>query len=242
MLRRAGMALLMLAMGAVPAAADWLVMGDGTRVETRGPWRQDGRLLVFTSPDDRLVSLRSSSVDLPASVEATRQAAEAATRAQEGEDGDRERPQPPPRQSRRITNADVGPGVPTPPGRGEGEVAAVEAGEPAAAPGRGALDIVDSRQSTDEFDGHLIVTGSVVNRSGQTAAAVGLTVLAYGADGELLGSQRAALTAEALAGGEGTTFQVDFPEVFSAFALRFVPEASFLEVVPEREAPDDGTR
>lgn len=240
MVRRAGMVLLLLAVAAPPAAADWLVMEDGTRVETSGRWRQDGRLVVFSSPDGRLVSLRSSSIDLPASVEATRQAAEAATRAQEGEERDRERPQPPPRQTRRITNADVGPGVPTPSVGGEGEAAAEEAGEPAAAPGRGALDIVDSRQATDEFDGHLIVTGSVVNRSDQTAAAIGLTVLAYGADGELLGSQRAALAAEALAGGESTTFQVDFPDVFAAFALRFVPAASFLEVVPERDAVDDG--
>lgn len=241
MLRRAAVVLVLLAAAAPPAAADWLVMGDGTRVETRGPWRQDGRLVVFTSAEGNLVSLRASAVDLPASVEATREAV-AAAQAREERAERVERSAESPGAVRRITNADVGPGVPPPAALAEGAAPAEEAGQPAAEPGRGALDIVDSRQTTDEFDGHLIVTGSVVNRSAQTAAAVSLTVLAYGADGELLASQRANLAAEALAGGERTTFQVDFPDVFAAFALRFRPEASFLEVVPEREAADDGAR
>lgn len=240
MLRGAAVVLVLLAAAAPPAAADWLVMEDGTRVETRGPWRQDGRLVVFTSAEGNLVSLRASAVDLPASVEATREAV-TATQAREGAERV-ERAEESPRAVRRITNADVGPGVPPAAALAEGAAPAEEADRPGAAPGRGALDIVDSRQITDELDGHLIVTGSVVNRSAQTAAAVSLTVLAYGADGELLASQRADLAAEALAGGERTTFRVDFPDVFAAFALRFRPEASFLEVVPEREAADDGVR
>ena len=77
--------LLLLAIAAPPAAADWLVMRDGTRVETRGTWRQDGRLVVFTSVEERLVSLRTSAVDLPASVAATREAVEAAARVARGE-------------------------------------------------------------------------------------------------------------------------------------------------------------
>lgn len=239
MLRRAAMALLLLAAAAPPAAADWLVMADGTRVETRGPWRQDGRLVVFTSPDERLVSLRASAVDLPASVEATRRAAEAATQAREGGERASDRPQQPPREVRRITNADVGPGVPAAAAPADGEAPAEEAGRPGAEAGV-ALDVVDSQQATDDFDGHLIVTGGLVNRSARTAAAVALTVLAYGAEGELLGTQSADLAAEALAGGERTTFRADFPDVFAAFALRFRPEASFLEVVPDRDAAEDG--
>ena len=239
-MRRAGMVLLLLAMAAPPAAADWLVMGDGTRVETRGPWRQDGRLVVFTSAQGNLVSLRASAVDLPASVEATREAAETA-RAREGTER-AERAHEPPREVRRITNADVRPGVPPAAASAEGEAIGEGASSPAADPGRGALDVVDSRQTTDEFDGHLIVTGSLVNRSDRTAAAVSLTVLAYGAGGELLGSRSADLAAEALAGRQQTTFRVDFPDVFAAFALHFRPEATFLEVVPEGGAADDGVR
>lgn len=239
-MRRAGMVFLLLAAAAPPAAADWLVMEDGTLVETRGPWQQDGRLVVFTSPEGNLVSLRASAVDLPASVEATREAAEA-TRDREGTER-AERAQEPPREARRITNADVRPGVPPPAAPAEGEAIGEEGSSPAAEPGRGALDVVDSRQTTDEFDGHLIVTGSLVNRSDQTAAAVALTVLAYGADGELLGSQSADLAADALAGRQQTTFRVEFPDIFAAFALHFRPEASFLEVVPEGEAADDGVR
>jgi len=32
----------------VTAAADWLVLEDGSRVETRGPWEDRGATLVFT--------------------------------------------------------------------------------------------------------------------------------------------------------------------------------------------------
>jgi hypothetical protein len=229
--------LLLLAIAAPPAAADWLVMRDGTRVETRGPWRQDGRLVVFTSAEERLVSLRTSAVDLPASVAATREAVEAAARAARGERPSDAPPAQPPREARRITNADIPPGLPRPVAAGPGTT---EEGAPPVAADRGALDVVDSRQSSDDFDGHLVVRGSLVNRAGQTAAAVALTVLAYGPDGELLGSQSATLGSEALPPGQSTAFRVDFPDVITAFALRFVPTASFLEVVPERGESDDG--
>ena len=51
----------------LPAAADWLVMEDGSRVETRGPWSVEGRQVLFTLPNGTLSALRASEVDLPAS-------------------------------------------------------------------------------------------------------------------------------------------------------------------------------
>ncbi|HEX2162430.1 MAG TPA: hypothetical protein VHM02_00635, partial [Thermoanaerobaculia bacterium] len=72
-----------LSLTALPAAADWLVMRDGTRVETRGAWQQKGRLVVFTSTEGRLSSLRTDAVDLAASRRATEQAAAAAARPAE---------------------------------------------------------------------------------------------------------------------------------------------------------------
>ena len=44
------------AMLAAPAQADWLVMTDGTRVETDGPWTERGKLVVFTDKGARLIA------------------------------------------------------------------------------------------------------------------------------------------------------------------------------------------
>ena len=60
-----------------PVDADWLVLADGTRIETAGPWEARGRLVVFTTATGTLSSLRLDEVDLEASHEATRAALEA---------------------------------------------------------------------------------------------------------------------------------------------------------------------
>ena len=65
------------ALVALPAAADWLVMKDGSRLETRGPWSVEGRRVLFNLPNGTLSTLRASEVDLDAS--------EALTRAKEAE-------------------------------------------------------------------------------------------------------------------------------------------------------------
>lgn len=87
-----------------PAAGDWLVMADGTRVETRGPWEVKGKLVVFTRPAGGLASLRLAEVDLEASREATSAAAAAAAG---GESRAQEAP-PPKAPVLVITDADVG--------------------------------------------------------------------------------------------------------------------------------------
>jgi mycoredoxin len=96
---------LLLAAGA--ARADWLVMADGTRVETRGEWAVKGKLVVFTGAAGALASLRLSEVDLEASRAATAAAAEEARRAREAA----AKPDPPaarPGPVLVLTDADVG--------------------------------------------------------------------------------------------------------------------------------------
>jgi pyruvate/2-oxoglutarate dehydrogenase complex dihydrolipoamide acyltransferase (E2) component len=68
------LAVLLLLAAATPAAADWLVTRTGERVETRGPWRVKGKLVVFTRMDGTLASLRASELDLEASERATAEA------------------------------------------------------------------------------------------------------------------------------------------------------------------------
>ena len=70
--------LLVIAAAAPQAAADWLVTTDGEQIETAGPWEVRGRLLVATLVDGRTVSMRASTVDLPASERLTAETARAA--------------------------------------------------------------------------------------------------------------------------------------------------------------------
>ena len=53
------------------ASADWVVMKDGTRIETKGPWTLRGRMVQFKSRDGRLQALPLAEVDLAASQSAT---------------------------------------------------------------------------------------------------------------------------------------------------------------------------
>ena len=70
-----------------PAAADWLVTREGASVETRGAWRQEGRLMVFTLADGTLASLRLDEVDLEASRQATEGASQPAAAPPAGKPG-----------------------------------------------------------------------------------------------------------------------------------------------------------
>lgn len=82
--------------GPEPAAADWLVLTDGTRVETRGGWEEREHLVVFTSADGKLTSLRATEVDLEASHRLTRAAVEAAERRRA--EAERGKSEPPPKR------------------------------------------------------------------------------------------------------------------------------------------------
>lgn len=51
--------------------ADWLVTREGQRIQTEGPWKVKGRMVVFTSDRGTLSSIRLDEVDLEASEKAT---------------------------------------------------------------------------------------------------------------------------------------------------------------------------
>ncbi|HEX4953459.1 MAG TPA: glutaredoxin family protein [Thermoanaerobaculia bacterium] len=51
----------------LPARADWLVLGNGERIETQGPWKVEGKVVKFTHANGTLAMLRASEVDLEAS-------------------------------------------------------------------------------------------------------------------------------------------------------------------------------
>ncbi|KAB2962235.1 MAG: hypothetical protein F9K16_09660, partial [Thermoanaerobaculia bacterium] len=75
-LRSSLLAAAALVAAAGPAAADWLVMKDGSRLETRGAWKVDGRRVVFNLPNGTLSAIRADEIDLDASAAATARAVE----------------------------------------------------------------------------------------------------------------------------------------------------------------------
>lgn len=230
-MRRAAALVVVALAAAAPAAADWLVLADGTRVETRGAWERKGRLVVFTSAEGRLSSLRADGVDLAAS----RRASDAAKAAVESA-----APPAAPRAVRRITNADIpAASLPLPatvgatPAEGSGEAAAG-----AAAATARELEVRDAAQETHPVDGHLIVRGRLANRSARTAAAVELLVHVHGPEGEVIATLPAALDVAALPPGAVTGFTAHFLDVYGgASALRFVPRATFLETGAQAAEP-----
>ncbi len=54
-------------LASLPAQADWIVLGNGERIETQGAWRVEGKVVKFTHLNGTLAMLRTSEVDLEAS-------------------------------------------------------------------------------------------------------------------------------------------------------------------------------
>lgn len=198
----------------VPAAADWLVTEDGTRVETEGPWEVRDRLVVFKRPDGTFASMRLSDVDLEASERLTREMAEAAREPKESE----------PERKRevvaRLTEADLPPvgsqssgredSSPSPKGSEERTEGAGES-EPEEPE---SLQIVTWRElGGPERDG-LEFVGDVRNVTENTALGVEVTVILFDQEGEEITQGDALLTSSALPPGQTAGFRASFPGVF----------------------------
>ena len=207
---------------ASPAASDWLVTRDGSRIETLGPWQVKGSQVVFTLPGGRLSALRAADVDLEASGLATRAAASAAEAAEAAAE-------PAPRtRSRRPVRAftndnltrrpDAGPEGDPVAAEDDPEVAEAEpeAGDSAADPDHEPVEIV-SWESREDADG-LEIVGTLRNTGADFAAAIQLAVTVAGDEDEPPYSTRAFLESSALAPGARTDFRALLPGIF------FLPE------------------
>lgn len=228
------LAVLALAAAAAPASADWLVLTDGGRVETAGPWEVRGGLVVFTLANGTLSSVRASEVDLPASAAAT----EAAKRPPEPAAA----AAPPPKPKARVvlTEKDLPPVYrpPAPAETAEGEEAASEG---AAAPAAGApaggdprLAVADWNAATpDDYDG-TVVTGRLRNVSEQLLTRAAVDVVVYNASGTLLSRASATfLDPGPIAPDRVADFEARFAGVYGVTAARFdVRGVGFLENEP----------
>lgn len=203
---------------AAPGAADWLVLRDGTRIETDGAWKVKSRQVVFTRAGGSLSALRLADVDLEASERATAESREPAAAAEAS-------PAPARRRSVRVfTDEDIPPAAPPDDaGTDEPEADAADTDDEApedAASSEPAEPVVlerwSSRESSD-VDG-LEIYGSVRNTGEGVAAALNVRVSVADEDGNSLIDTRAFLEHSSLAAGTSGTFRALLPGVYTLLA------------------------
>lgn len=203
-MRRPALTLVLLMAVAAAAGADWLVTKDGARVETDGPWKVKGSIVVFTLPNGTLSSLRLSEVDLDQSAEATY---EAENPPPETEEEEAEEPVEPvlvvtDKDIRRAPrSAAAGGGQP---GSQESSTAGPTINEP--------FELLSWNQ--EPRGAGVEIRGTLVYR-GEEPLVERLTMIVSleTADGVRFASTSAALTSPTLRPGAGTTFRAVFPEV-----------------------------
>jgi hypothetical protein len=199
---------------ASPAAADWLQMRDGSRIQTKGAWQVRGAQIAFTLPNGTLAAVRAADVDLEASERLTAEA-----RA----------PKPAPAATptaRRepvlvLTDEDLAPAPrapaptapvaasPTPP---DGAPAPAPAATPAPTGDAAAGLEVLTWSSEYNLDANASVLSGTVRNTGTTLAYdLGVVVSTFDADGELLTRSDAQVSPPGLAPGRTGTFRVSFP-------------------------------
>ena len=203
----------------LPAAGDWLVVRDGSTLETDGPWRVEDRLIVFRQKDGTFASIRRSKIDLEASERLTREMAERAARPA---------PDEAPRRREatvRLTEEDL-----PPVGRRGG---AADAG--AAAAGAEAEEAAESLQITswDEIDGAAdegtSFLGEIRNVTERTALGVLVEVTLFDEADEAIASTRAALTTSALPPRASARFRASFPDVYHYVRVEFRTTGTLVE-------------
>ncbi|MBP1621040.1 MAG: hypothetical protein H6Q02_1807 [Acidobacteria bacterium] len=225
-----------------PARADWLVTTDGGLIETKGPWKVDGRRVVFQMPNGTLSSVRSDEVDLDRSAAETARAAEAARRAAE--------PAPEPKREpvMRLTEKDIPPSTAVAEEGEEGEAGTAEGAAAAAAVASGLEVISWDKTATAAGDG-LEIFGTIKNNSPNNITSPSLMVMIYGADGGLMATNEGTINVGMIPAGKTANFRAAFPGVHDFSAAKFdaqgrgfrapTPEpGSEGAAAPEPEAPE----
>lgn len=198
-----------------PALADRLVTSDGSVIEVRGPWKVQGRLVVFELPGGQLASLQLGEVDLEASRAASTRTEAPAVKP---------RASRPPEKAATfvLTDADV---RRMPPPGGSAEEPAANGSEEGEPPDEGQRLAVGSWRETTDSDG-VVITGELVNQSPDIAAGIQLAVLFYDREDQLLTTSLASVTAKMLKPGQRARFRAEGRGVFEYASLQF--EASSL--------------
>jgi hypothetical protein len=211
-LRILGTVALSVVASTAPAAADWLVTRDGARIETRGPWRVEGRKVLFDLPNGTLSMIRVDEVDLDKSAVATAEARTAATNPEPVAEPKKE-------PVLRLTEKDIPP-------MGAAALAAAlaedETAEAApAAEGGTALEVI-SWEKTEAGGGEGVdVFGTIRNNSPNMIVSPTLVAAIYDSDGGLLATNSGVVNAPSIAAGKTANFRVTFNGLTDFAAVKF---------------------
>jgi len=213
------------------AAADWLVTRDGSRIETAGEWRVDGRLVVFHLADGSLASMRLDLIDHEASVRATAEAMRPKA------------PAPPAEKKKAVmvlTDADVE-HIDT----SEPEAAIEIAAEP------GDMEVVDYEEVDDPRVDGVVFSGNLRNVSDKMMISPRVIMTLVDLEGEEIATAEGDADAGFLRPTQSARFRVEFPDVFSYAGVEIETAGDGLSMRPEDaggassdeangEAADDG--
>ena len=216
---------------AAVATADWLILADGQKVETRGPWRVDNGRVLYTSTSGALTALRLENVDLDASAKANLPPA-------------KPRPTPPRKPAAVINQSDVATVSPavrdggaTDPISASGTAEATTDSETAGE--TSSLSISEWRQVP--FDSGTKLMGSVLNGDARSHIGARLEIFLRDETGEVLATAIASLGTRNLQTGDTTTFEATFPNVFSYRDVTFQLDSVPLRRNPRAEATNQSS-
>jgi hypothetical protein len=227
-----------------PAAADWLITREGARVETHGPWQVKGKVVVFTSADGALSSLRVAQVDLDASKKATSE------KQKMVEEDISTKPAEKRKSVRSITDKDVT--HPTEPAAdGAAGAPPADGKEAKDADAKGAKSdtkvnrgksspvVVGSWQKVerDQKDG-IELFGTLKNESSDIASQVVLAVTLLDEAGGVVGTTEAILTANAIEPGSATNFRAIFSGVYTFASAKFDVKSAPLKLQAVAPPPE----
>ncbi len=194
------------------AKGDWMVMRDGSRIETQGHWEEKGRLVVFTTTAGVLSSVRSSEVDLEESDRATEEAQSRAL-----EEAQSPEPMPAVTVDRApvlvLTDSDVG--------HVAEDAGEVEAAGGAAAASQSPLTVVSWDQEEAPDGQGIIVRGTLRNDGTVVATRIQILAQILDSEGQIVDTQTAQLTASNLGPSEILNFRAQFAEAAGFDTARF---------------------
>ena len=189
------------------ARADWLVMRDGARIETKGTWKVDGRRVLFTLPNGTLSTLRTDELDLDQSALVTTRARETPAT-----------PVPALKEKRepvlRLTEKDIPPMV----APAEGADAKEGDGKDAE---KSSLEVISWEKTENATGDGLEIFGTIKNGSPNIITTPTLLVAIYDADGGLLATNGGDVNSPQIQPGKTANFRVAFPGVPDFASVKF---------------------
>jgi hypothetical protein len=198
---------------ASPAPADWLVLKDGAKVETKGAWRVDGRRILFDLPNGTLSMIRADQVDLDKSAVATAEARAVSAG---------EKPAPPPKKEPVLvlTEKDIPPSP-----AAVAEAAATAEGEAkkegGAAEPTASLEVI-SWEKTESGDGSAVeIFGTIRNNSPNMITSPTVLVSIYDSEGGLLATNNGIVNSPQIAAGKTANFRVTFSGLVDFASAKF---------------------